>query len=140
MVGLLDVAPSTEFVMVRGTKVAIPGVSVSGIAHLIRRFPEVRKMFGGATKPGTDETEFAFTGDVDQILALAPDVVAAVIACGCGNVGDPQAEAIAAGMSADEQLRIIEKIVAVTMPGGARPFVERLTAIMQTAAADSGKA
>ena len=47
MVGLIDIAPSVETVDVQGTSVAVHGVSAKGVAHLLGRFPELRKLMTG---------------------------------------------------------------------------------------------
>lgn len=137
MVGLLDIAPSSTTVTIRGKAVAVPGVSAHGIAYLAKRFPEVRDLFDGKGIPA----------DADSLFTLVPDAIAAIIACGTGHVGSPEAEQVAAGLTASEQLDALETIMDVTMPGGVGPFVERLSGIVQGLSAadaanpanDSGK-
>ena len=76
MVGLIDIAPSVETVDVQGTSVAVHGVSAKGVAHLLGRFPELRKLMTG------QEVE------AEQLMAMGGDAVAAIIAAGCGYPGD----------------------------------------------------
>jgi hypothetical protein len=47
MVGLIDIAPAAETVDVPGTSVTVHGVSAKGLAHLLGRFPELRKLMTG---------------------------------------------------------------------------------------------
>jgi hypothetical protein len=120
MVGLLDIAPSSATVEIRGAHVSVPGVSAAGIAYLINRFPEIRAMF----------EQKGFDRAAADLFTLVPNAIAAILACGTGAVGDPEAEKVAASLTASDQLKLMEAILAVTMPGGARPFVERMNAIM----------
>ena len=75
MVGLVDIAPVTSTVFIRGHDITITGVSARGIAHLLARFPELRALMTGR--------EVAF-GD---LLKLGGDVIAAIIAAGTGSPG-----------------------------------------------------
>jgi hypothetical protein len=84
MVGLIDIAPTVETVDVQGAPVAVHGVSAKGIAHLLGRFPELRKLMTG------QEVE------TEQLMAVGADAVAAIIAAGCGYPGDESAETVAA--------------------------------------------
>jgi hypothetical protein len=76
MVGLIDIAPRVETVAVQGTPVPVHGISAKGLAHLLGRFPELRKLMIG------QEVE------VEQLMAMGGDAVAAIIAAGCGYPGD----------------------------------------------------
>lgn len=117
MVGLLDIAPAVKSVTVRGNMVPVPGVSAAGIANLLGRFPELRRMFTG------NEVK------VDALQAIGGALVAAIIAAGTGTPGDEKAEAIAASLSVDEQADLLEAILLATMPGGVGPFVQKLERI-----------
>ena len=44
MAGLLDIAPLSETVTVRGQAVEVTGISAAGVAMLLRRFPALRKL------------------------------------------------------------------------------------------------
>lgn len=117
MVGLIDIAPATETVDVQGKPVAVLGVSAKGLAHLLARFPELRRLMSG------QEVQ------ADQLLAMGGDAVAAVIAAGCGHPGDSTAEAIAGTLSLDLQADLLAAILRLTLPRGIGPFVEKLTAL-----------
>jgi len=117
MVGLIDIAPRAETIDVQGTPVAVHGISAKGVAHLLGRFPELRKLMSG------QEVE---TG---QLMAMGGDAIAAIIAAGCGYPGDEKAEAVAGKLAIDAQADLLAAIVRLTLPAGLGPFVEKLTAL-----------
>lgn len=117
MVGLLDIAPITEAVSVRGQQIEVRGISAKGVAVILSRFPVIRQLMAGVRK---DEIT------ADDLIALAPDAIASIIAAGCGHPGDEKAEKIAADLAAEEQADLVVAILRLTMPGGVRPFVEKL--------------
>ena len=115
MVGLVDIAPVTSTILVRGQDITITGVSARGIALLLARFPELRAVITGR--------EVA----MDDLLKLGGDVIAAIIAAGTGVPGDAQAEAAADNLTLEEQADLLGAIVELTMPRGLGPLVERLS-------------
>ncbi len=117
MVGLIDIAPSVETVDVQGASVAVHGISAKGLAHLLGRFPELRKLMTG------QEVE------TEQLMAIGGDAVAAIIAAGCGYPGDETAETVAGKLSLDAQADLLAAILRLTLPKGIGPFVEKLTAL-----------
>ncbi|MET4240315.1 hypothetical protein [Bradyrhizobium sp. RT10b] len=120
MPGLLDVAPSFETHNINGTDVHVTGVSATGIAVLLNRFPEVRMLMTGNKVDLSPE----------DLMAKVPEAIDAILAAGTGNPGNPEAEAVANMLPAGDQLALLQKIIKVTMPKGVGPFVEALTAIM----------
>jgi hypothetical protein len=117
MVGLIDIAPRTETVIVHGTPVPVHGISAKGLAHLLGRFPELRKLMIG------QEVE------VNQLMAMGGDAVASIIAAGCGYPGDQGAEDVAAKLTIEAQVDLLSAVLRLTLPGGFGPFVEKLTAL-----------
>jgi hypothetical protein len=115
MVGLLDIAPLTETVTVRDQSIEVTGVSAKGVAQLLLRFPELRALISGRDV------------GIDQLLALGGDIVAAVIAAGCGQAGDARAEAAAGYLGLDDQAELLAAIMKLTMPQGIGPFVDKLS-------------
>lgn len=113
MAGLLDIAVAYE--EVKGIRVW--GLSGEGIAYLFQRFPDIRRAVVGRSV------------DRDALLALAPDMIAAIIACGIGFVNDPEQEKAAATLSLDLQMDFIDAILRLTMPDGPDPFVDKILAI-----------
>ena len=117
MVGLIDIAPAVERVTVRGEAVEVCGVSAAGVANLLARFPELRRLLSGRDV------------DVDQLVAMGGDLVSAIIAAGTGNPGDEATEAAAGRLGIDEQTDLIAAILRVTLPKGVGPFMEKLLAL-----------
>src|SRR6478609_352215 len=95
MAGLIDIAPATETVQAQGKPVTVHGVSAKGLAHHLARFPELRRLMTG------QEVQ------ADQLLAMAGDAVAAIIAAGCGYPSDNTAETIAVNLSLDIQADLL---------------------------------
>jgi hypothetical protein len=117
MVGLIDIAPQTETIKVQGASVAVYGISAKGIAHLLGRFPEMRKLMTGQQVKS------------ENLMAMGGDAVAAIIAAGCGYPADKQAEAMAGKLAIDAQADLLTAIVRLTLPAGLGPFVDKLTAL-----------
>lgn len=124
--GLLDIADAFEELEIsEGVKVTVKGIKARGISYLFARFPELRLIFGGRA----DQIA------AQQIILVAPDAVAAMIAVSCGYVprgddGDAQRQAEAEA-KADElvlgiQVMFLDAIIRLTMPKGVGPFVETL--------------
>ena len=111
MAGLLDIASAPAGVEVRGTLVEVYGISAAGLAYLMK-FPEIKAMLSGK--------EFAL--DVDTLATKAPQALAAILACGTGQVGNAKAEAVAASLALDEQAALLAKILELTFPRGLAPF------------------
>jgi hypothetical protein len=117
MVGLLDIADLTREVEVRGTKISVTGISTKGVASLLDKFPDLRKIVAQRS----DEVS------AESLVAQVPDAVAAVIAAGCGYPGNEEAMDKAAMLSVGEQAEIIDAIFQITFPQGIAPFMEKLT-------------
>lgn len=113
---LLQIAPSSEVVSIRGTDVEVTGISAKGIAVLFSRFPELLSLFDGNVDKITP----------DLILTLGGDVVAAIIASGCGMPGNVEAEQIAINLPIESQLELMGAIKRQTMPGGPERFFQVL--------------
>lgn len=132
MVALTDIAPSTLTVNVGGGDVSVFGVSAKGIASLLSQFPSLKSIFAG------DELKFDFT--FESVLEFGPDVVAAVIAAGCGLPGDPKALEVAASIPVADQARLLQAIFKLTMPDGPGPLLDALNAIVGAPSVVHGKA
>lgn len=116
-IGLKDIAPLTETVRVNGADLTVGAITAAGVASLIARFPEVEQMLDGKDV------------SAERLLALSGDLVAAIIAVACGYPGDREAEEIAARLSIDDQARIIEATIKLSMPRGVGPFIASLSAL-----------
>ncbi len=114
MVGLIDIVPATESVVAGGESVTVHGVSASGIAHLLGRFPDLLTLMAGK-EIGTE-----------KLIAMGGEAVGAIIAAGCGYPGNSNAESIASRLPVGEQTDLLSAILRLTMPQGVGPFVEKL--------------
>ncbi len=110
MVGLLDIAPVVDTVEINGEQVNIPGISVQGIAVLWRRYPILQETLTKGIS-------------VENLMATGPDVVAAIIAAGCGQPNNEQAEQIARLLNLQAQIDLLTAILRRTMPKGIGPFL-----------------
>lgn len=119
MVSLLDIGELTDTVPVRGKNIEVVGISAKGLLILLQRFPEVRKLVASR---GQDV-------QAADLMKLGSDVVAVIIASGCGKPGDKKFEEKAATLGAGEQLDLIAAIIKLTMPQGVGPFVEKLAGL-----------
>lgn len=126
MTSLLDIAPSATKVEIRGEYFPVPGIQADGIVYLLRRFPVI-----GAVLANKELREMTY----DTILAMAPDVINAVLATGLGFPDSPKHEEVMNNLSLDEKLEVLEKIFEATMPRGVGPFVETLNRLGAKAAA-----
>nr|WP_133065589.1 hypothetical protein [Niveispirillum lacus] len=105
---------------------AVTGVSAAGLATLLHRFPALLAALGGGNM------------SAETLAEAAPEALAAVIAAGTGSPGDSKAEAVAATLSASEQLDLLSAIIAETMPQGVEDFVRRLESLATAATGGRG--
>lgn len=121
MPGIVDVAEIKKPVPIgAGVTVDTYGVSMAGIAMLFSRFPIMAKLFGG--------TDVVLTPAV--LMEAGPDVAAAVIAAGCGQSGDTNAERMVSLYPLRAQMDLLESIIDLTIGvEGLGPFVERLNRV-----------
>lgn len=113
---LKNLKPLSATVIIRGEPITVGGVTNDGIWGLYMRFPIIPKWLSG-------------NATMEDIMQSAPDALAAIIAAGCGDPGDPEAEAVASKLSIDETATLLEKIIPFTMPDGLGPFVLKVNAI-----------
>jgi hypothetical protein len=120
MASLLDIAPIKRKVPVMGQELEVGGLSALGIAHLLQRIPEVRKMLSGM--------DFEFT--MERLVEAVPEAAGVIIASACGYEGNDEAEAAANRIPLGEQVEILETVLDLTIPGGLAPFVKKLRSLM----------
>ena len=114
MVGLVDIAPAREKVLVGDQEVEVCGISAAGLAVLLQRFPQLRQLFAGREI------------SMDDVFEFGGPCVAAIIAAGTGAPGNKDAEAVASQLTFDIQLDFIEAILKATLPGGMGNFMQKL--------------
>lgn len=119
---LTDIGPVYEDVPVTAEKaVRVSGISAKGIFTIFQRFPQVMEWFKGGRI------------DLQGLIAEMPDAIAAIIAAGCNQPGDDEAEEIAGSYAAETQLDITEAIGRLTFKNGFGPFVKRIVAMANAA-------
>lgn len=121
MASLTDIADLSEEVTIRGTIITVKGIDATGIAYLLDKFPDIRKLMSHRAEDVTAEA----------LIQLAPEALAAVIASGVGKTGDVETEKVALSLTIGEQFLIINPLLRLTFPQGAGPFVEQLAALFQ---------
>ncbi len=117
MVSLVDIAPVTTHVVIRGNTLTVVGVSAKGVAHLLARFPQLRALMTGRDVA------------LDEIIRLGGDVVAAIIAAGIGRPGDEEQEQAVDNLTLEEQADLLLAIVRLTIPNGVGPLVDKLSSL-----------
>lgn len=119
--GLLDVLPQSEVVVINGKDIPVYGISARGVGALLMRFPDLVKLFDNAIE-----------GDakMDILKNVAPNAIAPIIAAACGNLGDAEAEAVAERLSVETQLEILDAARRLTFKDGLGPFARRLESMM----------
>lgn len=109
---LADLAAMSEDVPVGTRHITVHGISCANALAIFRRFPKIANMINGF--------------DLKTFIELAPEAVAAIIATGCGQFDDPEAEAQAAAIGIETQFDILQAIGGLTFKSGFGPFVERM--------------
>ena len=71
MASLLDIAPLTGTVHIRGIDITVTGLPLKDVAQLLVRFPKLQQALKGASV-------------VENVMASGPEAIAAIIAAGCG--------------------------------------------------------
>jgi len=118
MVDILDIAPVIREVETHnlGT-LTVTGLSISGIVSLIKSHPAILEVF---------DSESDAELDIDKIILLGEDVVAAFLAAGLGHPGEEKAIAKCKLINIDDSWKIAEAILDESFPGGAINFFERV--------------
>lgn len=119
---LLDIGPLYEKVPVSDKLLRVFGISAKGLFSIFQRYPAVGKWFSGGK----------FT--VPDLVAEAPDAMAAIIAAGCALPGNAEAEERASTFPIEAQLDVLEAIARLTFKNGFGPFVMRIVALNEQAA------
>jgi hypothetical protein len=113
MPSLVDITPLTLEI----AGIPVKGISGRGIGMLLARFPVLRQvMLERAAKP-------------DDLIEIAPDAVAAIIAAGIGRPGDADEEARADELPIGLQIAFLTAIWKVSFPNGLGDVVTAMTAI-----------
>lgn len=114
---LTDIVAFKRTIRVGEQSVDVRGLTVTDIATLLDRFPELSGMFDGVAI------------DTKTVVSLAQPLAAAIIAAGSGSLGDAEQEQAAALLPVGVQTEFIGAILELTLPNGIGPFVERMTSL-----------
>ncbi len=125
---LRDAGQQTEPVTVAGLEIACRPLLMREIAGLLQRFPALNGFVGGTKASAAD------------LIDTVPEAIGAIIALGVGCGGDPEQEKATMDLPPGQWLALLEKIMALTTPGGMVPFVDRLTMLLGVSrSANAGK-
>lgn len=134
MVSILDIAPAAvkgNTVTVRGQPLEVSGLSLAHIAFLVKKFPEVRKMFSGS------DVSFSYDDLFDKVPGLLYDI----IVCSTGGIASyEKAVGIAKKLTVEEQVAILDATFTETFKDGVGPFVERVKHLFGLASDAGSKA
>ena len=118
---LADIGAPHEQVSIGDQKLDVYGLSVESLIELLQRFPEIGKWLA----PGVV--------DMKEMLVACPKVVRAIIASSTGTPGDMKVEDVAAKLSIEVQLDILEATIRLTFKDGFGPFVQRIAVLASIA-------
>jgi hypothetical protein len=130
MANLLDIAPSTSVEVVRingGGRLKVRGLNANAIASIAARFPKIIGIFLG----GFNLAEL----QQPQMIRQFGEAVAPIIAAGCDQLADEEAERCANNLLLEDQLKLFKAIWSLTFPNGWQTFVEALASL---SSADEG--
>lgn len=117
---LVDIAPQPREVEThKYGKLNVYGLSMAGIAHIIKNHPDIFKVMDGAGKVQMD---------FNAVIALGEDVVADFLAAGLGSPGDHKAVEMCKNMNPEDAMTIGTAILEETFPGGATNFIQKIAA------------
>ena len=115
MVSLVDIVPQKRTVQIAAGDLELRGLGLRQIAGLLLQFPSLRNLI----------TEGAPAVDFAELLALAPDAIATIIAEAAGQPDAVEA-LVDGGLNSDEILDCLTVIHELTFPRGMRPLLQRL--------------
>lgn len=129
MADLLDIAPTPRVVKTsKGQDVNVYGMSVEGLAFIIKKHPQLFEAF--------DETGKTQIG-MEQIIEMGVDVLADFLVYGLGySQKDPdydKAFAICKRMNPEDAWNIGQAILEESFPGGAENFFVRVAEAAKSA-------
>jgi hypothetical protein len=115
VVSLVDIVPQKRTVQIAAGELELRGLGLRQIAGLLLQFPSLRNLI----------TEGAPAVDFAELLTLAPDAIATIIAEAAGQP-DAVATIVDGGLTPDEMLDCLTVIHELTFPRGMRPLLQRL--------------
>jgi hypothetical protein len=120
MVSLVDIVPQTRVVQLAAGELELRGLGLRQIANLFIQFPASRNIF----------TEGAPEVDALDLIMMAPEAMAAIIAEASGQPGAADAIVNGSALSPDEALDCLQAIAELTFPRGVAPLLARVMALL----------
>ena len=120
MADLLEIEPSSQQIIVHGLggkMLDVKGLSLSGLAFLVKSHPELVKLFKGG---GLD------LSDLDAVIDLGTDFCADFLAAGLGYAGDEKARAMCKELPAEDVYNIGAAILSMSFPSGPTAFFQKI--------------
>jgi hypothetical protein len=126
MASLLDIAPVTKAVVVRGAEIEVCGLAAADFAVLLADYPNIRALIDGAWSRGGAKFEFK------QLLTEMPGAVAEIIARGVADKSAGHEALInhAKMIGMADQSKLLLAIFEVTMPEGPGPFADAVVSLL----------
>lgn len=126
---LLDIAPRSEMVEINEEQsLRVRGLSAEDIKTLLVRFPALGGVIIGNGI------------NAKALMESGADVVGALCAAATGEMGNEKAEELAASLSIESQLDILEALGRCTFSKGFGPFADRVAVIGAALSVRGGKA
>lgn len=110
---IFDLADLGEEVAIGRRTFQVRGISFRGWVALAGRFPVLRDLLSGQGVGW------------ESIASVAPDLAVAILAAGCGELGNAKAEAFLDALPMPTQYDLGERIWRLSFPEGFGPFVAR---------------
>lgn len=120
MADLMEIEPTAQKITVHGLggkEVDVKGLSLSGLAFLVKSHPELVKLFKGG---GLD------LSDLDAVIDLGTDFCADFLSAGLGYAGDEKAKAMCKQLPAEDVYNIGEAILSMSFPSGPTAFFQKI--------------
>ena len=120
MADLLEITPSARKVQTsRFGEVDVPGLSVGGIAFLIKRHPELLDLIQG---------DGLASANMNTLIDLGESVLNCFLAAGLGHPGDDKAEKLCSTLNPEDVWEIGQAIIEESFPNGAQSFFNKVVA------------
>lgn len=112
-----------------GGTVSVRGLSVIEFLQILRRFPEVRDLLL-STIGGLQADDLDLKMQLlESLVGTGPEVIAALIAAAAGHPRDEAFEGALLNLADEDFLALLERVIALTMPGGISDFFGRFAAV-----------
>ena len=113
-----------------GAEINVRGLSVLEFIRILGRFPELREILLRLIGAGEDDLDQDVAMQAFDVFSQAgPNAIAHMVAAAMGAAGD---EAVVAGvlnLGDDDLIALLDRVIALTMPGGMADFFGRLAGL-----------